>query len=605
MVRAGTAPKPTTPFHSKTVRLPSSFAIRGVAFESDGDDIVDLITRNLLQGFAREYEIPELPESDQFERFSAFCMMRRHYSRSFDIEEIMTGGGGDTAIDALAIIVNNMLVTDVDTIDELAEQSGHMDVTFVFVQSERSDGFTASKIGDFGFGVRDFFDPNPTIPRNEHIQTAASLVNALFAHAAIMKRPLCHMYYVTTGKWQEDSNLSARRDQVVSDIEALGIFGNVHFTFIGAQELHNTYSQTKNAVTRVFEFKNRNDLPAAQGIAQAFIGYVPLSQFLKIISDESGPEILGSIFYDNVRDWQEYNPVNQKIKETLTSIDKNRFVFMNNGVTIIARSINPIGSTFTLSDFQIVNGCQTSNVLFDQRDSIDDTVCVPLRLIETRDEAVMDAIIEATNSQTEVKPEQYFARLRFARRLEQHFAAIDEAHRLHYERRDGQYDRGSETKTRVISSTIVIRAFAAMYLEEPHRTTRGYKSLRERVGEEIFGEDHRLEPYYAASYAHYLLETRFRTKNTLPEYKPARYHILLAVRLQVDREKPTFLNSREMGRRAENLSEALWDSERADALFSKAVEIVDRATEGNLDRDHVRTISVRNNILSAFDRSAL
>ena len=202
-----------------------------------------------------------------------------------------------------------------------------------------------------------------------------------------------------------------------------GMFGSIRFDCSGAEELHGAYSQTKNAVTRVFDFKYRSDLPVSEGVNQAFIGYVPFSQFRAIISDDSGTEILSSIFYDNVRDWQEYNLVNKSMKETLNSSEKNRFVFMNNGVTIIARSINPIGSKFTISDFQIVNGCQTSNVLFDQRDVIDDSVCVPLRLIETRDEAVMDAIIQATNSQTEVKPEQYFARMKFARRLEQHFAA--------------------------------------------------------------------------------------------------------------------------------------------------------------------------------------
>ncbi len=517
-------------------------------------------------------------------------MIRRHFSRSFDIEDVSMGGGGDTAIDALAIIVNNVMITDVDTVNELAEQNGRLDVSFIFIQAERTSGFDASKIGDFGFGVRDFFNPEPKIKRNAEIKGAVELANSVFTHAAILRRPSCQLYYVTTGKWQDDPDLVARRDAVSGDLAALGMFGSIRFDCSGAEELHGAYSQTKNAVTRVFDFKYRSDLPVSEGVNQAFIGYVPFSQFRAIISDDSGTEILSSIFYDNVRDWQEYNLVNKSMKETLNSSEKNRFVFMNNGVTIIARSINPIGSKFTISDFQIVNGCQTSNVLFDQRDVIDDSVCVPLRLIETRDEAVMDAIIQATNSQTEVKPEQYFARMKFARRLEQHFAAIDEAHRIHYERRDGQYDRGSETKTRVISSTNVIRSFGAMYMEEPHRTTRGYTELRGRVGTEIFGANHRLEPYYAASYAHYLLETRFRTKSTPSEYKSARYHILLAVRLLIDNEKPTFMNSYEMAKRADKLSQSLWNSARADSLFIEAVSVIDEATGGNLDRDHVHTL---------------
>ena len=409
---------------------------------------------------------------------------------------------------------------------------------------------------------------------------------------------------MTSGKWVEDGDLVARRDQVVADLDALGLFSVVRFPCLGADELLSAYQQTKNAVTRTFDFKNRTDLPAAEGVNQAFIGYIPFSQFKILISDESGTELLGSIFDDNVRDWQGENPVNQSMKDTLNSPDRAHFVLMNNGITIIARSIMPVGSKFTITDYQIVNGCQTSNVLFEQRDVIDESVFVPLRLIETRNEGVMDSIIEATNSQTTVKAEQYFARMKFSRKLEAYFNAVEDTHRLHYERRDGQYDRGNETKTKVVSATTVIRAFASVYLEEPHRTTRGYSALRDRVGADIFGEGHALEPYYAASYAHYLLETRFRVKTIPAEYKPARYHILLALRLLVDPDKPGWLNSNDMKKRSLNFVETLYDNQKADELFAKAVEIVDHATGDNLARDHVRTIGVTNNILSAFGRQA-
>ena len=495
---------------------------------------MDRITETLLNGFAAEYEIVNLPVDKKFERFSAFSTIRRHFTGSIEIEGVMMGGSGDTSIDAIAIIVNNVLVTDIDEINELAEATRKLDVSFIFVQASHSSSFAGYKIGDFGFGVRDFFETKPKITRNNEIKKAAEIADAIFQKSEILSRPNCHLYYVTTGKWTEDNDLVARRDGVVADLEKLGIFSTIRFDCIDADRLQGLYQQTKNAITCTFEFKNRNDLPTTAGVNQAFLGYVPFSEFRKIISNNDGTEIISSIFYDNVRDWQDYNAVNEKIKETLLSSEKSRFVLMNNGVTIIARQITPIGTKYTISDFQIVNGCQTSNVLFDQRNNIDDSVCVPLRLIETRDEAVMDAIIRATNSQTDVKPEQYFARLKFVRRLEQYFAAFDEAFRLHYERRDGQYDRGSETKTRIVSTNSVIRSFAAMYMEIPHSTTRGYTSVRNRVGADVFGDEHQLEPYYAASYASYVLETRFRTKNTAAAYKPARYHILLAARLLVD-----------------------------------------------------------------------
>lgn len=568
-----------------------------------GGDLMDRISESLLGQFSTEHEIEAMAENDRFERFAAFSMIRRHFSRSFEIEDVIVGGGGDTSIDAIAIILNNTHVTDVDTVNELAASSGQLDATFIFVQAERSSSFDASKIGDFGFGVKDFFDSEPKIKRNDKVETAAKVLDAIFKHSSILRRPNCVLYYVTTGRWVGDNDLNVRRNSVINDLKALGIFNSVQFNCAGADELHAAYTQTKNAVTRTFEFKSRNDLPATEGVAQAFIGYVPFSQFKRIISDDGGNEILGSIFYDNVRDWQEYNPVNDRIRQTLDSPAKDRFALMNNGVTIIAGVIKSLGSSFTITDYQIVNGCQTSNVLFDQRDKIDDSVCVPLRLIETKVEAVKDDIIQATNSQTEVKPEQYFARMKFSRKLEDYFNAMPEDHRIHYERRDGQYDRGAEKKTRVVSSSAAIRSFAGMYLEEPQQSTRGYGRLKERVGRDIYDPNHRLEPYYASSYALFLLENRFRSKAIEAKYKAARYQMLLALRLLIDPEKPTFMNSNEMGRRAEKLTKALWNQSVVDDLFTMAVRVIDKATGQNLDSDHVRTIGVTNAILAEFGRS--
>jgi len=72
----------------------------------------------------------------------------------------------------------------------------------------------------------------------------------------------------------------------------------------------------------------------------------------------------------------------------------------------------------------------------------------------------------------------------------------------------------------------MIRAFAAMFLEEPHRTSRSYARVAAQVGTEIFAEGHRLEPYYAAGFALYKLEYMFRNSRIEPKFKPARYHLL-------------------------------------------------------------------------------
>ena len=92
---------------------------------------------------------------------------------------------------------------------------------------------------------------------------------------------------------------------------------------------------------------------------------------------------LAADFYENVRGWEGYNKINDEMRSTLESDESNSFVLMNNGVTILAKSLLTTGDGIIMGDFQIVNGCQTSNVLYDNRNKITDAVRVPFRIIFT------------------------------------------------------------------------------------------------------------------------------------------------------------------------------------------------------------------------------
>lgn len=64
-----------------------------------------------------------------------------------------------------------------------------------------------------------------------------------------------------------------------------------------------------------------------------------------------------------------------------------------------------------------MNGCQTSYVLHEMRDSLDERVMIPVRIIATQDEALKNAIIKATNRQTPVTEEQLVALSDFPKKL--------------------------------------------------------------------------------------------------------------------------------------------------------------------------------------------
>jgi hypothetical protein len=332
-----------------------------------------------------------------------------------------------------------------------------------------------------------------------------------------------------------------------------------------------------------------------EGVSEAHIGYVGASEFLKLACDDEG-KVIPSLFYDNVRDWEGYNKINHRIRNTLESPHKDRFVLLNNGVTIIAETLLLTGNKCQIGNYQIVNGCQTTNVLSDNQNLLTDNVRVPVRVICTADAAIKEAIIEATNSQTEVKQGQFFALKAFARQLEDYFrTGFDNDKALFYERRAHQYDSQNVPQSRIVTHSNLVRAMGAMFLKEPHRTTRNYKSLADQLGERFFCSGDKPEPYYVAAYAAYRLNPIIKAQK---QYRPGFYHILLAASLAMEPQLPAQLNSNKMSQAAGEMMKSLWED--ADKILQSAITTVDKIAGGNWDRDHIRTQQLTEDILKHF-----
>jgi hypothetical protein len=563
---------------------------------------MDIITTSLLNEFSTEYGLLGMDEDKRFERFAAFITVRSQYSETFAPDDITVGSGGDLGIDAIAIVVNGSLVTDVDSFaDLMSDAVDYLDVSFVFVQAERSPSFDGQKLLNFVSGVKEFFDVETKEPRNEDILNFVEIMKAIYARSSKFKRgnPNCRLFYVTTGKWLNDASIGSKISKSVTELRKLEIFRDVDIVPIGASEIQKLYGLSKNSIAREFIFQFRQDIPEIPGVKEAFVGFISAKDFLPIVCNESG-EMVRSIFYDNVRDFQGYGTVNTEIKRTLLSDRKQRFILMNNGITIIARNLTHTGSKFHVEDFQIVNGCQTTHVLYDQRDDLSDDVLVPLRLICTQDEDVIQDVIQATTKQTEIRNEQFFAVTEFARQLEVFFkGSANESHRLFYERRSRQYDRLSIEKTRISTQVNVIRSFAAVFMCEPHSTSRSYKSLSDRIGKDIFAQGHKCDPYYTGALALYRLEYLFRNKGFDPKYKIARFQLLLAARLlSCDQNSPP-LNSTKIVSYCAKLNEIMFDPDKADALFRDAAGIIDQLCPGEPDRDTIHTTAFTNQLIAA------
>jgi hypothetical protein len=190
-----------------------------------------------------------------------------------------------------------------------------------------------------------------------------------------------------------------------------------------------------------------------------------------------------------------------------------------------------------------------------------------------------------------VTADDLYAFSAFQKKLEALYEAYPDKKKLYYERRSMQYASiaGIE-KVRIIGKSQQIRAFAAMFLDDPHRAARYYSDLRAQVGTKVFNDGHKLEPYYVAAYGFYKLEFLFRNSSLPVYYKPARYHLLMALRYIVGGLEMPALTTNKATTYANGIAEVLWSDEKAVEAFKEAIEAVDDALDSvSLTRDVVKT----------------
>ena len=67
---------------------------------------MDRIVQSYIDDFLKSQQIDEKDSSKQFEMFSSYCAVAQQYTEVFDLNDILTGAGGDCGIDGIAIIAN-------------------------------------------------------------------------------------------------------------------------------------------------------------------------------------------------------------------------------------------------------------------------------------------------------------------------------------------------------------------------------------------------------------------------------------------------------------------------------------------------------------------
>jgi hypothetical protein len=541
----------------------------------------DQILSGYMKNFTAEQNLANVPEDEVFEHFSNFCVISRYHPDPFALEDVRTGGGGDLGIDGLAILVNDHIVNAVESIDYFKEAFRRLEVRFIFIQSKRSVNIDLAKLGSFLYGVKRFFSRSEPAVAHDSLKHLWVLKEHIYESSIDMDRnPSCHIFYTYGGEWKGNDQVL---DRVQSDLEELrskDIFSSVDFEHLDAKELRRIYRALRHKVVRQIQFEKHTTLPKMDYIKEAYIGILPAEEYLKLLRDDDG-NLMRHLFYDNVRDYQGKNFVNNEIADTLRDpASTDKFVILNNGITIVAKSMNRVGEAFTLRDYQIVNGCQTSHVLHQNFHPGQGNVFVPVKLVVTENE-VTGSITQATNRQTEVKKEAFASMSPFHKELKEFYMTFGKQQqmRLYYERRSKQYDGEGLSRIQIVTLSSQLLHFVAMFLDEPHSTQRYYGEILEAYKGRVFRPNHSLFPYYLSARAGAEFDRLMLGGEIDRAYRPVKSQFLMLFRLlAVEGPLPRF-DSGEMEKYCRRMLEKLDNANERLRIFDEACRVVEEAAE--------------------------
>lgn len=544
-----------------------------------GGVLMDRITQSFLQEFSTNFGFEKLDTSDQFEYFADYCAIANE-TNTVDIDlQDMNTGEATQGIDGIAIEINGRYIQHISDIDDIIRYNKSINVTFVLVQAKTSEEFDNTLIGNFLNFVKMFFSDDTTAFSTDEMKGFIELKDYIFSKSSYMKlrNPNIKLYYVSCGTWNEnDVTLNAVISQYKNELLDTNLFADVSFVPLGSKDIQTAYRKSTNDIEASFMFERRVTMFSSGESDIAYCGVLPYKEFKKIICSSNGN--LNDVFEDNIRDFLgDTNDVNSSIQQTLQSDHIQIFSVLNNGITIVADSIKITGDKATITNYQIVNGCQTSHVIFDNEDveGIDDLM-IPIRLIATTNEDLKNDITRATNNQTSIKKEQLEALSTFQRTLEEYYKTYSDSETaLYYERRTGQYRNKGICPAQIISIPMQIKAASSMFLDNPHGVSGQYGTIAKNAGKKLFKENDKPILYYVSALAVYRLESLIKQKKIDKKYRKARYHAIMLLKYVVaGKDVPKQFNSKKMEKYCEKILEVLSDEKKSILIFDSILQFI-------------------------------
>lgn len=566
------------------------------------------IVQSYLKTFCEENEIVNsLSDEKKFEIFSNYCVIRSFYPEEFD-PELITSDEMDAGIDGICFLIDNEIVTTkMEAEAVLSRPKKNIPVSIYFIQSKTSDNYDKGEILKFGQGVSDFISIVPQLPQGDFLKGQREIFNLLLDNVSKLQngRPDAKLRYVTNSNNSIANEIQSTKEIIVRDLEKSGIFNSISFDYIGLNNIIKLWDKTKNSVNTVFQTKQISPYPSMPGITEAYLAIVPLKTFVENVLMDPENHLRIHIFEDNVRSFLgESNNVNKMIKETLeSSARQERFGILNNGITIIASDVKVLNDKISIDNYQIVNGCQTSNVLFENYSLLRSNGMITVRVIEAHDPDIIAEVVKATNSQSKVEDTQFLSYEETVRRIEKYFDATEDLPgkevKLYFERRLGQYKNASIPKNRIFSISDTFRAVGAMFLGKPEMAYRYPAKLIAEQYSRLLNIHNKEIVYYTATLALYRFKLLASNGHIEQKYVIHKWHILMILPYVGWRGKniPSITNKKIESVCNSLISKCSKSDDECVELFKKATDVI-KTVGLKTSRDEIRSVAYTQSIIT-------
>ncbi|MEQ5284455.1 AIPR family protein [Providencia huaxiensis] len=488
-----------------------------------------------VEDLAGEFDYVDEQLSKKFEYFCNYVILSKYFLGRFNPVDITTQED-DASLDGIAFIIDGeLIITPDDAESAFSTHKTSLQVDIIITQIKSGESFSKDDISNFNLGLSDFFSLEPRLPNGIYNSQAIDIMKIIIANVRKIrnKTPDLKVFHCTSGSYNKEREIEASFEILKKTCVNFDLFFDVEVFPIGRKELMNFWSaiSDKNeASIQLVDYIGINEMP---GIPQSYISIVKAKEFISKIAMDDDKNIREEVFDENVRAFLgDDNNVNKDISKTLNSEKSKQFAVLNNGVTIIAPEITIQSNTkvMHLTNYQIINGCQTTNTLYENFDKLDDGIELIVKFIESQDTDVAIEIVTATNNQSAIENESFYALKEKAKMIQKYFdleRGRDVREGLYFERRENEYRNKNIQTTRIYDIKELARCFISAFKMKPHDASRYVKKVL-NTSDIVFNETDNEYAYYCSAYICYKYNTLINgRKHDAQKYNKLRWHIAM------------------------------------------------------------------------------